>query len=99
MGGRVGTFLEALFELWVPCPALASGQMFMDAGALLQQAHGGEHRSLQGFPWGSAEARLYMIRRLAGQAQPQLSWAPGTPGGSGSRRAARFRSGAGNTPQ
>ena len=54
---------------------------------------------LHGRPCGSAEARLYITRRLAGQAQPQLRCAPGTPGGSGSFRAERFRSGAGNTPQ
>src|ERR671918_522191 len=40
-------------------------------------------RSLHGRPCRSADARLYMIRRLAGHAQPQLSWAPGCPGGSG----------------
>src|SRR5205807_6459322 len=38
-------------------------------------------RSLQGLPFRSAEARLYMTRRLAGHAQPHFKCAPGTPGG------------------
>ena len=56
-------------------------------------------RSLHGFPSGSAEARLYRRRRLAGQAQPHFSWAPGLPGGSGVRLSARFLSGAGIDPR
>src|SRR5256884_7450711 len=44
-------------------------------------------RSLQGLPFRSAEARLYMTRRLAGPAPPPLSCAPRTPGGAGLRPA------------
>src|SRR2546425_9722052 len=44
-------------------------------------------RSLHGRPLGSADARLYMIRRLAGPAHPQPSCAPGVPGGSALRLA------------
>src|SRR2546429_72500 len=43
-------------------------------------------RSLQGLPFRSAEARLYMTRRLAGHPQPHFKCAPRTPGGRGSRR-------------
>src|SRR2546429_8513949 len=39
-------------------------------------------RSLQGLPFKSADARLYMTRRLAGPAHPHLKCAPGTPGGA-----------------
>src|SRR2546426_2378211 len=56
-------------------------------------------RSLHGRPRRSAEARLYRMRRLAGQAQPHSSWAPGGFGASGCLPAARVRSGGGNTPQ
>src|SRR5436309_5813795 len=56
-------------------------------------------RSLHGRPFKSAEARLYMIRRLAGHAYPQPSCAPGVPGGSDLRLAERLWLFAGNTPQ
>src|SRR5687768_1226655 len=52
-------------------------------------------RSLHGLPSGSADARLYNTRRLAGQANPQPRCEPGVLGGSGLRAAVRFLSGAG----
>src|SRR5579862_4280152 len=47
-------------------------------------------RSDQGVPSGLAEARLYMMRRLAGQAKPQFRCVPGWKFGSGVRLAALF---------
>src|SRR5437588_6884929 len=52
-------------------------------------------RSDHGLPSGLAEARLYMMRRLAGQAKPQPRCVPGLKSGSGFRAAALFWSGAG----
>src|SRR2546425_12154216 len=90
---------------------IASGAAF-DPGALLGAKSGTSYpvhfvpshqihffRSLHGLPWTSAEARLYRMRRLAGQAQPHSSCAPGVFGGSGCFRAARERACAGETPQ
>ena len=54
-------------------------------------------RSLHGLPSGSAEARLYRIRRLAGQAQPH-SGATQLCSDPGLRRAAWFTPSA-RTPQ
>src|SRR5256886_16163368 len=55
-------------------------------------------RSLQGLPFRSAEARLYMTRRLAGHAPPPFQCAPGTPGGAGPRPAGRVRAPARGQP-
>ena len=92
---------------------IASGLAFADGGLVAAKSgtsrpthffcasshHTHFLRSLHGRPFGSAEARLYMIRRLAGHAQAQPRCAPGVPGGSALRLAARFWPGAGNTPQ
>src|SRR5262245_58318429 len=47
----------------------------------------------QGFPAGSAEARLYMIRRFAGQDTPQFGYTPRPVGSDVSRRAVRLPAG------
>src|SRR5437773_11196253 len=47
-------------------------------------------RSDHGVPSGLADARLYMIRRLAGQAKPQPRCVPGLKSGSGLRLAGLF---------
>src|ERR1051326_2128392 len=41
-----------------------------------------------GFPSASAEARLYMMRRLAGHENPQLGYTPSPVGSAVERRAA-----------
>src|SRR2546422_11771314 len=90
--------------------AIASGAAF-DPGALLGAKSGTSYpvhfvpshqihffRSLHGLPWTSAEARLYRMRRLAGQAPPPSSCAPGGFGGARCFRAGGVGGGAGDTP-
>src|SRR2546430_784303 len=55
-------------------------------------------RSLQGLPFRSAEARLYMTRRFGGPAPPPFKGAPGTPGGAGPRPARGVRAPGGGRP-
>src|SRR5437879_8076346 len=87
---KSGTSYPTHLPLGTFLPVLGSGG-FTKFGS----HHTHRFRSLHGLPFRSADARLYMTRRFAGHAHPHLRCAPGTPGGSGSRRAVMFWSGAG----
>src|SRR5689334_4688193 len=52
-----------------------------------------------GLPSGSAEARLYIVRRFAGHAKPHFRCVPGPSGPSGVRERALFSPSFGYTPQ
>src|SRR2546421_2128446 len=91
---------------------IASGLAFADGGLVAAKSgtsrpthffcasshHTHFLRSLHGLPLGSAEARLYMMRRLAGHAHAPPRGAPGGAGGSALRLAARVWARARGTP-